>query len=120
MKSLSRENQADIIEAFNSTLRYLDDLQNIDTIYFHQMVDRTYPTELQLNKANSSNSSDTIAPFLVLNLCISNGTDFTKIYDKWDDFDSDIANLPFVDGDIPRRPSYGVNIFHLFRFTRGS
>ena len=30
MKSLSRENQADIIEAFNSTSRYLDDLLNID------------------------------------------------------------------------------------------
>ena len=40
MKSLSRENQADIIEAFNSTSRYFDDLLNIDNIYFDQMVDR--------------------------------------------------------------------------------
>ena len=39
MKSPSRENQADIIEAFNSTSRYLDDLLNIDNIYFDQMVD---------------------------------------------------------------------------------
>ena len=46
MKSLSRENQADIIEAFNSTSRYLDDLLNIDNIYFDQLVDRIYPTEL--------------------------------------------------------------------------
>ena len=46
MKSLSRENQADIIEAFNSISRYLDDLLNIDNIYFDQMVDRIYPTEL--------------------------------------------------------------------------
>ena len=67
MKSLSRENQADIIEAFNSTSRYLDDLLNIDNIYFDQMVDRIYPTELQLDRANSS---DTEAPFLDLNLCI--------------------------------------------------
>ena len=59
MKSLSRENQADIIEAFNSTLRYLDNLITIDNIYFDQMVDRIYPTELQLNRANSS---DTEAP----------------------------------------------------------
>ena len=51
MKSLSWENQADIIEAFNSTSRYLDDLLNIDNIYFEQMVDSIYPTELQLNKA---------------------------------------------------------------------
>ena len=67
MKSISRENQADIIEAFNSTSRYLDDLLNIDNIYFDQMVDRIYPTELQLNRANSY---DTEAPFLDLNLCI--------------------------------------------------
>ena len=60
MMSPSRENQADIIEAFNSTSRYLDDLLNIDNIYFDQMVDRIYPTELQLNRANSS---DTKAPF---------------------------------------------------------
>ena len=79
MKSLSRENQAYIIEAFNSTSRYLDDLLNtcIDNIYFDQMVDRIYPTKLQLNRANSS---DTEAPFLDLNLCISNGTVSTKIY----------------------------------------
>ena len=56
MKSLSRENQADMIEAFNSTSRYYDDLLNIDNIYFDQMVDRIYPTELQLNRANSSDT----------------------------------------------------------------
>ena len=64
MKSLSRENQADIIEAFNSTSRYLDDLLNINNIYFDQMVDRIYPTELQFNRANSS---DTEAPFYAPN-----------------------------------------------------
>ena len=51
MKSLSRENQAYSIEAFNSTSRYLDDLLNVDNIYFDQMVDRIYPTKLQLNRA---------------------------------------------------------------------
>ena len=56
MKSLSRENQADIITAFISTSRYLDDLLNIDNIYFDQMVDRIYPTELQLNRGNSSDT----------------------------------------------------------------
>ena len=54
MESFSRENQTDILEVFNSTSRYLDDLLNIDNIYFDQMVDRIYPTELQLNRANSS------------------------------------------------------------------
>ena len=95
MKSLTLENQADIIEAFNSTSRYLDDLLNIDNTYFDQMVDRIYPTELQLNRA-----SDTEAPFWDLNLCISNGTVSTKIYDKRDDFDFDIVNFTFLDGDV--------------------
>ena len=78
MKFLSRENQADIIEAFSSTSRYIDDLLNIDNtcIYFEHMVDRIYPAELQLNKGNSS---DTEAPFLDLNLSISNGTILTKL-----------------------------------------
>ena len=60
MKSLSPEYQADIIGAFNSTSRYLDDLLSIDNSYFEQMVNRIYTSELQLNKANSS---DTEAPF---------------------------------------------------------
>ena len=62
MKSLSLKNQVDIIEAFNSTSRYLDVLLNIDNIYFDQMVGRIYPTELQLNRANSS---DTETPFWI-------------------------------------------------------
>ena len=70
MLSLSDNNQTDTIEAFNSTSRYLDDLLNIDNPYFEQMVGQKYPTELQLNKANSS---DTEAPFLDLNLSITNG-----------------------------------------------
>ena len=117
LKSASRENQADIIEAFNSTSRYLDDLLNIDNIYFDQMVDRIYPAELHLNRTNAS---DTEAPFLDLNLCISNGTVSTKISDKRDDFDCDIVNFPFLDGDVPRLTSYGVYISQLIRFARAS
>ena len=108
MKSLSRENQADIIEAFNSTSKYLDDLLNIDNIYFDQMVDRIYPTELQLNRANSS---DTEAPFFLdLNLCISNGTVSTKIYDKRDDFDFD-SQFPFSGWRCP--PAYLIWGIHI-------
>ena len=52
MDSLNHDNQADVIEAFNSTSRYLDDLLNIDNPYFEGMVNQIYPSELQLNKAN--------------------------------------------------------------------
>ena len=55
-----------------------------------------------------------------LNLCISNSTVSTKIYDKRDDFDFDIVNFPFLDGDVPRRTSYGVYISQLIRFATAS
>ena len=85
MTSHSDVNQAELIEAFKS--RYLDDLLNINNPYFESMVSRIYPPELQLNKANTS---DTEAPFLDLHLSISNGFVSFKIYDMRDDFDFDI------------------------------
>ena len=58
MLSLSEDNQYDVIEAFSSTSRYLDDLLNIDYNFFDSMVNRIYmyPSELQLNKANVSDA----------------------------------------------------------------
>ena len=69
------------------------------------MSHRIYHAELQLNKANAS---DTEVAFLDLNLSIHNDIVSTKIYDKRDDFNFDIVNFPFLDGDVPQRPSYGV------------
>ena len=69
MTSLSDVKQAEIIEAFKSTSRYLDDLLNIDNLYFE----------------GKANTSDTEAPFLDLHLSISNGFVSSKIYDKRDD-----------------------------------
>ena len=71
------------------------------------MVNQIYPHELQLNKANTS---DTEAQFLDLQLSISNGFVSSKIYDKRNDLDFDIVNFRFLDGDVPRRPSYRVYI----------
>ena len=117
MLSLSEDNQSDVIEAFNSTSRYLDDLLNIDNNFFDSMVNRIYPSELQLNKANVS---DTEASFLDLHLSISDGFVQTKIYNKRDDFDFDIVYFPFLDGDVPCSTSYGVYISPLIRFARVS
>ena len=54
MMPLPDENQADVITAFNTTSRYLDDILNINNVYFDNMVSQIYPSELQLNKANTS------------------------------------------------------------------
>ena len=53
-----------------------------------------------------------------LHLSISNGFVSSKIYDKRDDVDFDRVNFPFLDGDVPRRPSYGVYISQLIIFAR--
>ena len=52
MLSLSDNNQADAIEAFNSTSRYLDDLFYIDNPYFEQMVAQIYPTYVKRDDFN--------------------------------------------------------------------
>ena len=99
MFSLSDNNQTDIIEALNSTSRYLDDLLNIDNPYFERMVGQIYP-------------------FLDLILSITVGIVSSKIYDKQDDFNFEIVKFQFLEGDVPRSLSYGVYISQLIRFAR--
>ena len=79
------------------------------------MVGQIYPTQLQVNKANSSETED---PFFDLNLSITNIIVSSKIYDKRDDFNFEIVNFPFLDGDVPRSTSYGIYISQLIRFAR--
>ena len=90
--SLSDDKQPDVIDAFYTTSRYLDDILKIHNVYFDNMVSQIYPSEFQLYKVNTS---DTEAAFLDLHLSISNDTVSTKIYDKRDDFDFEIVNFPF-------------------------
>ena len=94
----------------------MDDLLNIDNPYFEGIATQIYPNEWQLNNAKSS---DTEAAFLDLHWLISNGFVSSKIYNNFD-FDFDIVNFPFLDGDVPRAPSYSVYISHLIRFVRVS
>ena len=102
--SLSDDQQADIVDQ----CRYLDDI-----------LSQLYPSELQINKANTSRS-DTEATLLDLHLSISNDIVSTKIYDKRNDFNFEIVNFPLLDGDVPRSTSYGVYISKLIRFARAS
>ena len=108
MKSLSNVNQAEIIEAFKSISRYLDDLLNIDNPDFEGMVNRIYPPELQLNKANTS---DTEAPFCICICPFQTELFHLKFM---------ISAMTFLDGDVPRSISYGVYISQLIQFARVS
>ena len=93
----------------NQRLNYLDDLLNIDNPFFEGMVSQIYPAELQLKQANTSHI------FINLRRICS-----SKIYNKRDDFDFDIVNSLFLDGDDPHTASYGVYISQLIRFARVS
>ena len=84
MRSLSDDKQADIIDAFNTSSRYLDYILNINNVCFDNMVGQIYISELQLNKANTS---DTEAAFQTCICQISNDIVSTKVYDERDDFD---------------------------------
>ena len=116
MMSVSDDKQADVIDAFNTASRYLDNILN-NNVYSDNMVSQIYPSELQLNKANTS---DTEATFFDLHLSISNDIVSTNIHDKRDDFDFEIVNFPFLDGDVPHYTSYEIYISQLIRFARAS
>ena len=59
MVYISYDKQADIIDAFNTTSRYLDDILNINNVYFDTMGSKIYLTELQLSKTNTSGTEAT-------------------------------------------------------------
>ena len=100
---------------FNDTSRYLDDIFTIDYPEFEKYIPDIYPAELQLNKANTS---DKETSFLDLNIKVIGSDIHTSVYDKRDDFGFPIVNFPWLSGDVPRLPSYGIYISQLVRFAR--
>ena len=110
MSNLHKSKQYDLIDRFNDTSRYLDDIFTIDNPEFAKHIQDIYRTELQLNK---SNTSDKETSFLDLNIKVIGSEVHTNIYDKRDDFGFPIVNFPWFSGDVPRLPSYGVYISQL-------
>ena len=113
MMSLSDDKQAGVIDAFNTTSRYLDDILNINNVYFDNTVSQIYPSKLQLNKANTS---DIKAAFLDLHLSIFNDIVSIIIFDKRDHFDYEIVNFPFLDGQVMFLAVYLVESISLNSF----
>ena len=116
MEKLFKDNtEHDLLNKFNNTYRYLDDILALNNPDFGNFVKDIYPDELKLVKSNTDNQH---TPFLDLDITLDNGALITKIYDKRDDFDFPIVNFPFLDGDVPKAPSYGIYISQLVRFCR--
>ena len=100
---------------FNDTSQYHDEIITIDNREFKKHIPDIYPTELQLNKANTS---DKETFFLDLDMKVIVSGVHTSVYDKRDDFGFPIINSPWLSGDVPKLPSYGVYIHHLVSFAR--
>lgn len=115
MLRLGKENNLNLIQCFNKTSRYIDDILNMNNPFFNNHIQDIYPKELILTK---SSSSDTDVVFLDLHLTIKDNCVKTSLYDKRDDFNFDIVNFPFLDGNIPKGPSYGIYISQLVRYVR--
>ena len=115
MSNLHKSKQYDLIDMFNDTSRYLDDIFTIDNPEFEKHIPDIYPTELQLNKAITS---DKETSFLDLNIKVVGSDVHISVYDKRDDIGFPIVNIPWFSGDVPRLPSYVVYISQLVRFAR--
>ena len=115
MSNLHKSKQYDLIDMFNDTSRYLDDIFTIDNPEFEKHIPDIYPTKLQLNKEITSDKGTS---FLDLNIKVVGSDVHTSVYDKRDDFGFPIVNFPWFSGDVPRLPSYVVYISQSVRFAR--
>ena len=96
-----------LTDMFKDTSRYLDDIFTIDNPECEKRIPDKYPTEFQLNKANTSENE---ISFLDLNIEVIDSEVHTSVYDKRDDFGFPIVNFRWLGGDVPRILSYGIYI----------
>ena len=103
LPKMKKENPV-LARKFGRVFRYIDDLLAInDGNEFEKHYLEIYPSELELKKENVNNTETT---FLELNICISDHSFHTKLYDKRDAFGFHISRLPFKDSNIPNRMFY--------------
>ena len=115
MSNLHKSKQYNLIHMFNDSSRHLDDIFTIDNPEFEKHIRDIFPTELQLNKANTS---DKETSFLDINLKKINSDVHTSVYDKRDEFGFPKDNFSWLSGNVPRLLSYGIYISQLARFAR--
>ena len=101
---------------FNHSYRYIDDLISFNNPYFANYISDIYPKELELKETTENRNS---CSYLDLHLFRGDDDQLkSKIYDKRDEFSFHIVNYPFLDGNIPSSPAYGVYTSRLICFAR--
>ena len=116
IRSLLSTGKKHLASRFGLTYRYIDDVLSMDNPEFEGYLGRMCPAELEIRDTAESAAS---ASYLDLLLSIGrDGQLHTSIYDKRDDFNFHITNFPFLSGNIPSSPAYGVFISQLIRYSR--
>ena len=107
MSHLHKSKRYGLIDMFNDTSRYLNDIFTIDNPEFVKHIPDIYPTEFQLNKVRTS---DRETSFLDLNIKVICSDVHTSVYYKRDYFGFPIVSFPWLRGHVPRLTSYGIYI----------
>ena len=101
--------------SYKYTVRYIDDLLTFNNPSFEGNIATIYPPELTLKKTTESSNR---LSYLDIDIRINNGHFNTSVYDKRDNFSFSVVRFPFLDGNIPAKPTYGVYISQLVRIGR--
>ena len=118
IQTLIRSGERRLAKSFNFTYRYIDDVISLNNPKFSRYINDIYPVELEIKETTDDQNHSS---FLDLWLTIDQDNCLrVKIYDKRDDFNFEIVNFPFLCGNIPQSPSYGVYMSQLIRFARAS
>ena len=113
---LYENNLKDDLAKMEHIYRFQDDLLALNDFgYLERVIGNIYPQEMVVNKTNISPCKST---FLDLTISIYRGKFLVKLYDKRLDYDFDVISFPFLDGNIPKGPSYGTFISQLVRYSR--
>jgi hypothetical protein len=116
IQKLLHEKKKILAVTFNSTFRYIDNILSINNNHFHSFVDSIYPNELEIKDITECSTS---ASYLDVLLKLDrNGKFSTQLYDKRDDFNFSIVNVPYLCSNIPASPAYGVYLSQLIRYAR--
>jgi hypothetical protein len=116
IQGLLNKNEKKLARSFNFTFRYIDDVLSINNSRFGDFFDRIYAIELEIKVTIDTDRS---ASYLDLHLEIdSEGRLRTKLYDKRDDFNFPIVNLPFICSSISAAPAHELYISQLIRYSR--
>ena len=116
IQGLLKKNEKKLSRSFNFTFRYIDNVLSLNNSRFGDFVDRIYPIEREIKDPTDTDRS---ASYLDLHLEInSEGRLRTKLYDKRDDFNFPIVNVPFICSNIPAASAYGVYISQKIRYSR--